>query len=290
MTSSIGRSRPSLPEERESGVGYAWSIAGHVTFILLLIFGLIEQIQLAPSDEIPVEVVVQKPPQTTQEDTSAAPDVKPVAADRGTRNLAGLPMIADVDKHADAPRAERDANGVDKPAQRGSDGMDASPNGGGVAVRPSPDGEVAAGGPTSPSRVIVPAPIGPAPPQITTRERGKDELTAIKEPTIECGAKAKRPAAVTGERRQARVRGYATREQALQMIRMTQANADRHINPNYVDNERVFVLSLDTQQRFAVLLPSGLTVNVGDVIEYEQSHVDPSDSCRYIPNLATRKL
>jgi hypothetical protein len=39
----------------------------------------------------------------------------------------------------------------------------------------------------------------------------------------------------------------------------------------------------------AVVLPAGLTVNVGDVIEFDQGRVDPSDPCQYIPNLAVSK-
>jgi hypothetical protein len=47
---------------------------------------------------------------------------------------------------------------------------------------------------------------------------------------------------------------------------------------------------LDGARKFIVLLPSGLAVNVGDVIQYDQHHIDPSDACQFIPNLAVRKL
>jgi hypothetical protein len=30
-------------------------------------------------------------------------------------------------------------------------------------------------------------------------------------------------------------------------------------------------------------------VNAGDVIEFDQGYVDPSDPCQYIPNLAVSK-
>jgi hypothetical protein len=36
VTRSMSRSRSSFPEELEGGIGYAWSIAGHATFVLLL--------------------------------------------------------------------------------------------------------------------------------------------------------------------------------------------------------------------------------------------------------------
>ena len=105
-----------------------------------------------------------------------------------------------------------------------------------------------------------------------------------------CGATALRQQPAVAIRKQARVRGFATEAQSLAMIRSTQAQADRHINASYIRNQRVFVESLDAARKFIVLLPSGLAVNVGDVIEYDQAHIDPSDSCQYIPNLAVSKL
>jgi hypothetical protein len=38
-----------------------------------------------------------------------------------------------------------------------------------------------------------------------------------------------------------------------------------------------------------VVLATGLTVNVGDVIEFDEGHIDPSDPCQYIPNFAASK-
>jgi hypothetical protein len=68
------------------------------------------------------------------------------------------------------------------------------------------------------------------------------------------------------------------------MTRSSQVLIDRRINPNYATNTEVFA---DTWEgKTAVLLPAGLTVNVGDVIEFDQGHVDPSNPCQYIPNLA----
>jgi hypothetical protein len=66
--------------------------------------------------------------------------------------------------------------------------------------------------------------------------------------------------------------------------------ADRHINPDYIKNQRVFAETLDGVRRLVVLLPPELSVNVGDVIQYDRSHLDPSDSCQYIPNFAVSKL
>ncbi|MGA7809401.1 hypothetical protein, partial [Bradyrhizobium sp.] len=175
------------------------------------------------------------------------------------------------------------------PKQPGSDGRDQSADQGAIAVPPAPDGELASGV-SAPSRVVVIGPVGPAPPQTTAREPGEDELTALKEQKIECGAKARHPTPAIVTQAQARVKGFATKAQALSMMRSTQAQLDLHINPNYIANQRLFVESLDGARRFIVLLPAGLAVNVGDLIAYDQSHIDPSDSCQFIPNLAVSKL
>src|SRR6185437_7572311 len=71
------------------------------------------------------------------------------------------------------------------------------------------------------------------------------------------------------------------------MTRSSQVMVDRRINPNFATNTEVFA---DTWEgKTAVVLPAGLTVNVGDVIEFDQGRVDPSDPCQYIPNLAVSK-
>jgi hypothetical protein len=198
--------------------------------------------------------------------------------------------VADLDKRAKAPLAALNVNGIDQPKQPGHDGTDPSVDQVGIAVPPAPEGDVASGATSAASRAMVIAPIGPAPPQITAREPGVDELTAIKEQKIECGVMAKRPMPVAVTRGQARVKGVATTAQALAMMRSNQPLLDRHINPDYIGNQRLFVESLDGLRKFAVLVPSGLTVNVGDLIEYDHVHIDPSNSCQFIPNLATRKL
>jgi hypothetical protein len=65
---------------------------------------------------------------------------------------------------------------------------------------------------------------------------------------------------------------------------------DRRINPNYIRSRQVFAETLDGVNKSSVVLPPGLTVNVGDVIEIDSGHVDPSDRCQYIPNVAVSKL
>jgi hypothetical protein len=80
------------------------------------------------------------------------------------------------------------------------------------------------------------------------------------------------------------VTGIATPAQALALVRSTQVMMDRHINPNYVANIEVFTDTWEGQT--VVVLPAGVTVNVGDMIEFDLGHVDPSNPCQYIPNLA----
>jgi hypothetical protein len=277
-------------------MGYGLSIAGHVIIVLLLMFGLLERIELIPVSAIPVEIVMVKPAETARQNAPASTPAAPAVSARSEQDHleqnhpSDIPAVADVDKRAKAPLAAFDVNGIDRPKQPGYDGRDQSADPDGVPLPPVPDAELASGGVSDPSRVVVVRPIGPAPPQTTAREPGEDELTAVKEQKVECGVMAKRPTPATVTQGQARVKGFATKAQALAMMRYTQALLDRHVSPNYIANQRLFAESLDSVRQFAVLLPSGLAVNVGDVIEYDRSHIDPSDSCQFIPNLAVRKL
>ena len=118
-------------------------------------------------------------------------------------------------------------------------------------------------------------------------EPGEDELTAIKEPKLECGAKAKWPSPRTGTRKQAVVTGIATAAQAQAMTRSSQVLADRRVSPNYATGLAVFAETWEGKT--GIVLATGLTVNVGDVIEFDEGHIDPSDPCQYIPNFAVTK-
>jgi hypothetical protein len=281
----------SMQESDDSSMGYWLSIAGHVIIVLLLMLGVLERIELIPVSVIPVEIVMVKPAEAARQDASASTPAAPAVSARGEQSHpSGIPAVADVDKRAKAPLAALNVNGIDRPKQPGYDGRDQSADQGGIPLRPVPDAELASGGVSEPSRAIVIAPVGPAPPQTTAREPGEDELTALKEQKIECGVMAKRPTPAMVTQGQARVKGFATEAQALTMMRSNQALLDRHVNPNYIANRRLFVESLDGARKFIVLLPSGLVVNIGDVIEYDQHHIDPSDSCQFIPNLAVKKL
>ena len=264
-----------LQESNNRRMAYGLAIAGHVTIALVLLLGFFERTEPAPVASIPVEIVMDEP-------APASPP--PVSTPNGQKSLPGIPAVADDDKHAKAPLATLDVNGIDLPKQPGHDGGDPGPDPAGVPL-PSAAGDLASGAASLPSSAV--APIGPAQRQATAREPGEDELTAIKEPKLECGAKAKLPPSRASTRKQAMVIGIATPAQAIAMIRSTQVLMDRRINPNYATNTEIFT---DTWEgKAAVVLPSGLTVSVGDMIEYDQGHIDPSNPCQYIPNLAVSK-
>jgi hypothetical protein len=222
---------------------------------------------------IPVEIVMEE---------SAAASPPPVSAPNDV--LPSIPAVADADKRAKAPRTARNVNGVDQPKQPGHDGGDPSPDPAGLATARAA-GDLASGAASLPSWAV--QPIGPAQQQAMAREPGEDELTAIKEPKLECGSKARWLSPRTGTRKQAVVTGIATAAQALAMTRSSQVLADRRESPNYATGMAAFVETWEGKT--GVVLATGLTVNVGDVIEFDEGHIDPSNPCQYIPNFAVSK-
>lgn len=259
-----------------AAVGLA--IAGHVIIALLLMLGAFKPTEAASVVAMPVEIVMEKP------DAQASSPPAPASNDENPTS--GIPAVADADKRAKAPLATLDANGVDAPKQPGHDGGDPSPDAAATPLPPA-DGDLGSGAASLPSWAI--EPIGLAQRQTTARDPGEDEMTAIKEQKIECGAKAKWPSPAAGTRQRGRVIGIATEAQAFALIRSSQVMTDRRINPNYIRKQQVFAETLDGIKKSSVVLPAGFTVNVGDVIEIDSGHVDPSDRCQYIPNIAVSK-
>ena len=264
-----------LQESNNRRMAYGLAIAGHVIIALLLLLGFFERTtEPASVAATPVEIVMEEP---------AAASPPPVSAPNEQNGLPSIPALADADKRAKAPPAALDVNGVDLSKQPGHNGGDPGSTAG--LPMPRAAGDLASGAASLPSWAV--EPIGLAQRQATAHESGEDELTAIKEPKLECGAKARGPSLRAGIHQQAVVIGIATAAQALAMTRSTQVMIDRRINPNYATNTEVFA---DTWEgKTAVVLPAGRTVNVGDVIEFDQGHVDPSNPCQYIPNLAVSK-
>jgi hypothetical protein len=262
-------------ESNNRRMAYALAIAGHVVIALILLLGFFGRTEPDLDAAIPVEIVVEEP---------AAASPPPVSAPNEQKALQSTPAIADADKRAKASRAARDVNGIDQPKQPGQDGGDPSPDPAGLPT-PRDAGDLASGAASVPSWAI--EPIGPTQQQAMAREPGEDELTAIKEPKLECGAKASWLSPRTGTRKQAVVTGIATAAQALAMTRSSQVLADRRVSPNYATGMAAFAETWEGKT--GVVLATGLTVNVGDVIEFDEGHIDPSDPCQYIPNFAVSK-
>ena len=261
-------------ESNNRRMAYGMAIAGHVIIALVLLLGLFERTEPASVAAMPVEIVMEEP-------VAASPP--PVSAPNEQNVLQSIRAVADADKRAKAPPATLDVNGVDLSKQPGHNGGDPGSTAG--LPMPRAGGDLASGAASLPSWAV--EPIGLAQRQATAHESGEDELTAIKEPKLECGAKARGASLRRGIRQQAVVIGIATAAQALAMTRSTQVLTDRRINPNYATNTEVFTYTWEGKT--AVVLPAGRTVNVGDVIEFDQGHVDPSNPCQYVPNLAVSK-
>jgi hypothetical protein len=264
---------------RRRGIGIGFSIAGHIIIALLLLLEIFARIEPLPATETPVEIVIEKPPQTGSQKEASSEQKSP--AD-------GLPTIADDDKRARAPLAALNVNGVDRPKLPGQDGSDPSVNAVGLPM-PTGDSGPAAGSAPTRSRVVIAAPIGPALPQMTARVPGEDEYNALKEQKVMCGIMARIPMRAAPVRVHARVTALLTEAQSIAGTRSTQASRDRRTNPKYLRNRFVSVETVEGDKR-GVALPPGLTVNVGDAIEFDRGYIDPSDSCQFIPNLAVRKL
>ena len=262
------------------------AVAGHLIIALLLMSGAFTRTEATSVVTTPVEIVMEKP------DAQASPPPTPASNEQNTPNeqntASSVPAVADVDKRAKAPLQTMDVNGIDRPKQPGHDGGDPRPNPGAIDLPSAADGELVSGAASLPSWAV--EPIGLAQPQTTTREPGEDEMTAIKEQKVECGAKARWSSPAAGIRQRGRVTGIVTEAQALALIRSSQVVTDRHINSNYIKKQQVFAESLDGRQKTSAVLPSGLTVNVGDVVQIVSGHVDPSGPCQYIPNVVASKL
>jgi hypothetical protein len=277
--------------KESSGIRFALglALAGHLIIAAFLLLRAFERTDAAAvEDSMPVEIVMEKPEAPAPQDPQTPPSPTPPAPDQQQNPWPNIPAVADVDKHAKAPLARLDINGIDLPKQPGQDGGDPKRDIAGIP-QPDADGELASGVDAASSFAMHVAPVGPAPPQTTAREPGEDDITAVKEQKLQCGAKAKWPSPKAAVRGLAKVIEFVTQAQALAMIRSDQLVADRHINPRYLTTRQVFVVTPDGQQG-GVMLPPGFTVKVGDVIEFDRGHVDRSAPCQYIPNVAVSKL
>ena len=168
-----------LQESNNRRMAYGLAIAGHVIIALLLLLGFFERpTEPASVAAMPVEIVMEEP---------AAASPPPVSAPNEQNGLPSIPAVADADKRAKAPPAALDVSGVDLSKQPGDSGGDPGSTAG--LPMPRAAGDLASGAASLPSSAV--EPIGLAQRQATAHESGEDELTAIKEPKLECGAKAR---------------------------------------------------------------------------------------------------
>ncbi|WP_456715552.1 hypothetical protein [Bradyrhizobium sp. USDA 4353] len=230
---------------------------------MVLLLLLRQHVAPLPDDPSPVDVVLTE-------------DKPAQAAYLDNRDL--------VEKHANAAPANLNVDGVHRPTQAGFDGSD--PHSGPAGSLVPGEGELTAGDLTGSGHAVVVAAIGPAPPQATTRQPGDDERTAVEQQDVQCGRLAKTELSTHPLRHQSRVVGFMTDTQAAAAQPKDQARVDRRLNPNYIVAQRVFVRRLLTGMGVVVVIPAGMTVNIGDVIEQDGAYIDPTDPCQYIPNVA----
>ncbi len=85
--------------------------------------------------------------------------------------------------------------------------------------------------------------------------------------------------------------GFLDPDAATRLLQTTQAKTHMTINPDYVSNPRalVHVDGSPEKSRVVALVDKGLTVRIGDHVEFVGGHADAMP-CHYIPNLIGRIL
>ncbi len=251
----------------------------------LMIVGIDIRVEVPHLLEIPIEVVAveatpssDSPPVKSEDDAWRHLPVSQTAADLNTQSKSApdLREIADKDRQQKAARDRVTLDG---------DGTEKS-----LTAAPRESVENRDGEELEKTRI--------APPGQDSKPTAKEEVTqedsetTAKRRQIQCGANDKVATAGSQMSRQGQVLGQLTKDEANRMIQITQANRDRYISPDYVDNIRVFV-HIDGTKEGAwsiVLLPRGVTVRNGSRVEFVRGHLDPSRPCHYIPNLVSRVL
>jgi hypothetical protein len=87
-----------------------------------------------------------------------------------------------------------------------------------------------------------------------------------------------------------RVVAFVSAQQALETIKYTQALVGGNISPDYLTQRRVLV-EVGTgaaMPRPTVIVPDGMTVRVGDKVEYTGGHRARGLPCHFIPNVISR--
>lgn len=86
-----------------------------------------------------------------------------------------------------------------------------------------------------------------------------------------------------------RVIAFEDRPTSLARIQLTQRQSGGLIDPAYVDNLRVHV-DLGNGRIRVLLVPKGMTVNIGDLITWQNAYRNLNLPCNYIPNLISTDM
>lgn len=80
-----------------------------------------------------------------------------------------------------------------------------------------------------------------------------------------------------------------TQAEAMALLSSTEAKVGAPIDGAYINNVRAIVRGDDGRVK-TVLVPYGMTVDVGDRISFQSSYVSSPQVCSYVPTLATGKI
>jgi hypothetical protein len=294
----------SLARFESSIIACLASLAINAAFILAMISQNAIQDKMTASVETPIEVIVEAPsetakPEVKRESVTAASLPKSADADQKLKGRAEMVEVADEKHEQKTGQKEAALSGVGNDETRNGAPQDPHDKGGNEDVDPDPDKEI--------SRLVRPPQPTISLPRAwkiqgeTLKEPGArkkpdegatDDETTMKRKKVTCGANARITTVSVPSLIQARVLGFLTKDQAARVTSSTDANADFFTSPDYLNNIRIAV-HVDGRPEGArkiVLLPPGLSVQIGDHIEYLLSHLDPSMPCHRIPNLVSRVL
>jgi hypothetical protein len=90
----------------------------------------------------------------------------------------------------------------------------------------------------------------------------------------------------TPQRRTGRVTGLVSEEQALAAVKRVEAQSRAQISPAYQSLRHVSVE--DGSFKTMVAVPNELTVQVGDLVEFNSRYRDPGLACHFIPWIINR--
>ena len=77
--------------------------------------------------------------------------------------------------------------------------------------------------------------------------------------------------------------GFEDHALSLARIQLTESQNGGKIDPNYIDNQRVLVHRMNGMD-IVLILPKGMTVNIGDRVTMQSSYRSAALPCNYVPN------